>query len=124
MKKVICVGIFRIVLFILLSVTLYDYLNTGIITNYSFSSLLNIFANAPKVDTSWAMIDLTIYADWGDFDFFRGFINMFSAVIEYSLFIVSALWQGLHYIVYFLTSLFRFGVSVTPGAGGGGGGSW
>lgn len=126
MKKIVGIGIFGIIIFILLSISLYSYLSDGNMSDLTLQSFLDILADAPSVDVSWSMVDLSITADWGTFNFLKEFFNLFISIIEFVLFIIGALWKGLNYILYIINSLFGFSVSFSPGAGtgGGGGGIW
>lgn len=112
MKKFSYIGIFGIVVFILISISLYTYFSTGSPSSISFSSFLDVLAKAPNVDISWSMVDLTIYSDWGVFNFVKYFLNAQALCFEFSLFIVGALWQGLNYIVYFFNVLFGFKIFI------------
>lgn len=106
MKKILGVGIMGIFLFILLLSVLATYIKTGTTDTFTFKSLLEIFSNSPMVDVSWSNVDLTIYADWGVFNFLKSFLNWFAQIFEFLVTIVGMLWQGLNYMFYFVRTLF------------------
>lgn len=114
-------GIFIIIFSILFIVVFYGSLRNGNSDSFTFNYLLEVFTNAPEVDVSWSYVDLTIYTDWNVFNFLRDFINLSISIIEFGLFIIGCIWQGLNYIFYLLQSLFSITYVVTPGAGSGGG---
>ena len=118
-------GIFSFVLLILVLCGFCSYLfevNNG--EPLTFTSFLNILSNAPEIDNSFFVVDLTIYGDWGSFEVFRLLFNSFSSIIELLLFLVSCLLEGVEFILYFIRSLFGFSSGFISGSGGGGGGSW
>lgn len=106
MKKILGFGIFGVFLICILLIVFSSFLKTGTISSFTFKSLLDIFSNIPSVDIGWSYLDLTIYGDWGFFNFLRVYLNWFTEIWEFLLVIVGMLWQGLNYILYFVRVLF------------------
>lgn len=110
-------SLFKVIILIIFVISFCNFLQTGFTQGYTFKSLLDVFTDVPHVDVSWSYVDFTIYNDWGIWNHFRDFFNLFIPVIEFWIFLVGALWQGINVIFYFLQSLFSFAVTVVPGAG-------
>lgn len=73
-----------IVLFLFIIVFSY-YIRTGQLIDFSFKSLVDYLSGMPDITFTLSKIDLTIYSDWGFFNFLRDFINIFSGLTEFSL---------------------------------------
>ena len=101
MKKALGIGIFSFIILVLLLIVFSSYVRTGTLTSFSFKSLLDIFSGVPTVNLSFARPDLTIYYDWGAFNFLRSYINLLTLIPELILTIGSLLWEGITYIFFF-----------------------
>ena len=98
-------SIFAIILVLLIIVSLAQFLRTGTAGNMGFSGFINFLSNAPSFDINWSIIDLTIYSDWGIFEFLRIFINWFTAIFEVLVFIFGMLVETIEYLFYFIRGL-------------------
>lgn len=106
MKKVLGVGIFGVIIFILLLIVFSSYLRSGDTTSFTFMSLLDVFSDVPSIDVSWSKVDLTIYADWGVFNFLKSFLNWFTSIWEFFIVVIGMIYEGLGYIFYLVRNLF------------------
>lgn len=106
MRKILGVGIFGIFIISILFVVFSSYLRTGNIESFTFKSLIDVFSNVPLIDVGWSEIDLTVYADWGPFNFLKSIWNPLASIWEFCVSIIGMLWQGLNFMFYFVRSLF------------------
>lgn len=106
MKKIIG-SVLAFFLMAILIFSLASYLTYGSTSsNLTFIGFLNYLAGAPNIELSWMTLDLTIYADWGVFNFLRSFLNFFTDIFEVLLFVFGLITKGLGYIIYFVHGLF------------------
>lgn len=113
------VGIFGVIFLVIFIIVFGNFVVASNHYTFTFKGLLDYLANIPKVDTSWVYVDLTIYTDWGIWNFLRDFFNGFISIIEFWFFLTGCLYQLLNILFYFISNLFTFGISVSPGAGPG-----
>lgn len=74
---------------------------------YTFQSLLEVLQGTPTMVPWSNFIDLTIYADWGLFNFFKDFINSITGIIEFLLWLTNLLTYTLEFIGYYLRAFFN-----------------
>lgn len=74
---------------------------------YTFESLLEVLQGTPNMLPWSNFIDLTIYADWGVFEFFRSFLNSITGIIEFLLWVTNLITYTLQFIGYYLSAFFN-----------------
>lgn len=74
---------------------------------YTFESLLEVLQGTPTMQPWSQFLDLTIYTDWGIFNFLRDFINLNTGIIEFGLWVVNLLTYTLEFIGYYLFAFFN-----------------
>lgn len=99
-------SLFAFIVLILFTIAFSHYIRTGTFINFSFKSLIDYFAGMPDVSISFAQIDLTIYSDWGLFNFLRSFLNFFTGGFELMITITGFISQGFVVIGYLVGLLF------------------
>lgn len=103
------ISIFGLIFVIIFVIAFVNYLRTGQISNVTFKGFIEFLANAPQIDVSWSLVDLTIYGDWGAFNFLRIFFNWFTDMFEVMISFFGMIIQSLGYIFYFVKGLL-FGI--------------
>ena len=72
--------------------------NSGFLTFESFINQCSNFTSIPLI----RMNDLTISANWGLFNFFRDFINLFTAPLTVSIFLATNVINALWFVIQFV----------------------
>lgn len=101
--------IFKVITFILLVSCLVGVL---VDSSYEFqgtTTLLKTLSTAPVMDSA-LLLDLipSISADWGLFNWFRDFLNLFVSAINLLIFFGGNMLNVLIYVFYFLKDIFNF----------------
>ena len=97
-------NIFVLILFILIFISLSNYLKSGNLSTLTFKSLLEFLANAPSFDISWSLIDINL-GDWGMFNFIRGFINIVVNIFEVLVMLFGMICESLEFLLYLVKGL-------------------
>ena len=74
----------------------------------SFSSFLDYLTTSPTIIPSFSVTDFAIVSDWGIFNFFRDFFNIFTQTFGVLIWICSSIFNVLLYLFYFVRFIFRF----------------
>lgn len=78
--------------------------SSGFLTFESFIQQCSTFSQFPLTN----FIDLRIVADWGFFNFFRDFLNIFSVLLSVSLYlganIMNSLWFTIQFVSIFIVA--------------------
>lgn len=102
-KSEVVSNVFVILFAILFIISLFRVMyNNELLT---FTGLLETLSDAPTI-TLPAALDYTITADWGFFNFFRQFLNMFTSLFSVLVFVAAAIVQVVIYIYWILNYLF------------------
>lgn len=91
-----------IIAIILIANLIRSITNTGFLTFESFINQCSNFSSIPFVSFN----DLTITADWALFNFFRDFLNLFTAPLTILIFIATNLINALLFVVQFVGIFF------------------
>lgn len=99
--------VFAIILCFILAINCIKGLSSNISNNtLSFESFLTYLSNAPAVVPNFSVSDFSITGDWGWFDFFRRFLNIFTGIFGVSCFLADYIMRVLNYFFYFIKFLF------------------
>lgn len=99
-------NLFSLILLLLLMISMIRVLLESEFS-VSLGGFLEYLVNVPDVSLSWLRgIDLTIYADWGVFEFFRTFLNSLTGILEVALMLVGGIIQLLTYVAYIIAYIF------------------
>lgn len=106
MSKFSKMSIFYVIFLFIFIISFSHYIALGTFSDITFSGFLNWISNAPEFDVSWSLVDLTIYGDWGIFNFLRSFLNFFTDIFEVIIFLFGMIVKSLQFVVYFALGLF------------------
>lgn len=98
-------GLLSFLAILLMFVFVGNYLRTGMPFELSFKGFIEFLSNAPSFDISWSMVDLTIYGDWGIFNFLREFFNWFTDIWEVCITLFGMIIESIEFIFYFVKGL-------------------
>lgn len=73
--------------------------SSGFLTFESFIQQCSTFSQFPLTN----FIDLRIIADWGIFNFFRDFLNIFSTILSISLYLGGNIMNSLWFVIQFVS---------------------
>lgn len=99
------IGIFGLIFCFIFVIAFANYLKTGQFSNISFKSFIEFLSSAPNIDISWSLVDLTIYAEWGIFNFLRDFFNWFTNMFEVLISLFGMIVQALAFIFHLVKGL-------------------
>ena len=106
MSKFSKMSVFYVIFLFIFIIAFSGFLRGEVASDITFTGLLNYLSNSPSIDVSWSFIDLTIYADWGVFNFLKLFFNWFTDIIEVLVMLFGMIIKGLSFIIYFIKGLF------------------
>ena len=99
-------SLFAFIILVLFIISYSHFVRTGQLFNFSFKSLIDYLSGMPDITFTLSKVDLTIYADWGFFNFLRDFINIFSGLTEFSFQFSGMIGQAFIVIGYLVGLLF------------------
>lgn len=99
------INLFGFLIIILVIISLAHFLRTGNLSDITFKGFIEFLSNAPSFDISWSMVDLTIYGDWGIFNFLREFFNWFTDIWEVCITLFGMIIESIEFIFYFVRGL-------------------
>lgn len=77
----------------------------GTASSFAFEDFLQMLSLSSKPVIS-PIVNLTITADWGVFNFLRGFLNLFSGILTIIYFVGANLINVLGFIFHFISYIF------------------
>lgn len=100
-------GVLKVLFVILLLSALFSSLS-GSPTSFTFSGLLEKLSTCPSLYGDWmtTLTDARIYNDWGVFNFFRDFLNMFMSILSVGVYMCTGIVQLLLYAIFMLSVVF------------------
>lgn len=70
-------------------------------SNLTFTGFLNFLSDCPRVFNNFSLLDFTITGDWGLFDGFRNFLNIFTGLFSIIVFACKSLINVLGFVIEF-----------------------
>jgi len=98
-------GLGSFLILLLMFIVVGNYLRTGMPYDLTFKSFIEYLSNAPSFDISWSMVDLTIYGDWGLFNFLKDIFNWFTDIWEVCITLFGMIIETIEFIFYFAKGL-------------------
>lgn len=100
------IGILKIIFLLLLLVMVFRSLSG--VNSISFTSFLTWLRDFHPLLQNFSFVDLSIVGDWGIFNFFKDFLNIFMQVISVAVFVCKAIVNFISYVFGFVRFLFLF----------------
>ena len=101
----IFISVMSTIMFLLLIITLFRTLIGRGDKILTFEGLLNFLNNFPSFDIE-NLPNLTINGDWGIFNFFRNFLNIYTGALNLLIFLCANLYNAYRFILYGFYTLF------------------